>query len=137
MTNILYNSLFLNNFSKLPRDSQIASLALFIGTHALYSFSTLKVDSIQIKQLYKYSKNGSTSFMLIDNDDKHYNINNSFWYCKWNAIEDWNKLKIEDKVNIKYYGYRIPVFGIFPIIINIQKYDDSCNLNKHLFIAAK
>jgi len=120
MSNSLYNSFFLNNFTKLPRDNQIAFFAICIGTHALYSFSTQKIDNILIKQLYKYNKNGNTNFMLIDNNDKHYNVNNSFWYCKWNAVEDWNKLKIGDKINIKYYGYRIPVFGIFPIIVSIN-----------------
>jgi hypothetical protein len=120
MSNSLYNSLFLNNFTKLPKENQIAFFTICVGTHALYSFITQKIENIQIKQLYKYNKNGNTNFMLIDNNDKHYNVNNSFWYCKWNAIEDWNKLKIGDKINIKYYGYRMQVFGIFPIIVTIN-----------------
>jgi len=67
-----------------------------------------------------YTQNGFTEFMIIDNSGKHYNVNNSFWYWKWNSIEDWHKINKGDVLNVKYYGYRIPLFGIFPNIVHIQ-----------------
>lgn len=54
--------------------------------------------------------------MIIDTSNKHYCVNNSFWYWKWNSIEDYYNLKENKKINIRYYGFRIPLFGIFPNI---------------------
>jgi hypothetical protein len=141
MSSTFYNNFIFNNFNKLPRDNQIAFFTICIGSHALYSYSTQKVDNIRIKRLYKYNKNGNTNFMLIDHNDKHYNVKNSFWYCKWTAVEDWSKLKIGDKVKVKYYGYRMPMFGTFPTIVSVTtitqnkpKTDVTHNSNKVFFI---
>jgi hypothetical protein len=56
--------------------------------------------------------------MIIDKNGHHYNVNNSFWYWKWNSIEDCCQLETNNEIHIKYYGYRVPVFGIFPNIIS-------------------
>ena len=59
--------------------------------------------------------------MNVDSDGRHFNVNNSLWYWKWDSIEDWNKIKNKIKndsqITIKYYGIRIPFFGLFPNII--------------------
>ena len=55
--------------------------------------------------------------MVIDNKGRHFNVNNSMWYWKWDSIEDWHKIKNNNKINVKYYGLRIPVLGIFPNIV--------------------
>ena len=54
--------------------------------------------------------------MIIDQNGKHYNVNNSFWFWKWNSNEDWHKIQ-NTEINIKYYGWRIPLFGVFPNIV--------------------
>lgn len=33
------------------------------------------------------------------------------------TIEDWHKLELNKDIVIKYYGRRVPLFGLFPNII--------------------
>jgi hypothetical protein len=76
--------------------------------------------------------------MIIDENNKHYNVNNSFWYWKWNSIEDWSTLRENESINIKYYGYRIPFLGFFPNIVCskdevLEKNNETKNINDMLF----
>ena len=59
--------------------------------------------------------------MIVDETGKHYNVNNSLWYWKWNSIEDWHKLETNKPTTIQYYGYRIPLFGVFPNIFILDQ----------------
>jgi len=72
--------------------------------HCAYAFVTVENKNIVIKRKYKFNRNGFTEFMVIDENDKHYNVNNSLWHWKWDSIEDWNKLEPNKEFNIKYYG---------------------------------
>ena len=94
---------------------------LGIGSHAIYAYSSTKSIIILVKDKYQFDQNGFTEFMIVDETGKHYNVNNSLWYWKWNSIEDWYELKINSPMRIKYYGYRIPLIGIFPNIFMSTK----------------
>jgi len=101
---------------------KIVGGSLMLVSHGIYAYSTNKYEKINIIKKYKISRNGFTDFMIIDNKGRHFNINNSFWYNKWNSIEDWHKIKENNEIYIKYYGWRIPIFGVFP---NIVKNDEN------------
>ena len=109
---------------ELAKGGLISSSVTIIG-HFIYSQITNNSSIIKIDKKYKFVRNGFTEFMIIDEYGNHYNVNNSIWYFKWNSIEDWCKLKEGDSVNIKYYGVRFPMFGIFPNIYNI--YEEKVN----------
>jgi len=83
-------------------------------SHGTYAYSTEKEDKINIVKKYKITRHGFTELMIIDNKGRHFNINNSFWYNKWDSIEDWNNMKENEQIIIKYYGWRIPLLGLFP-----------------------
>ena len=102
---------------KIPIEHQFVVYVTGLSSNALYSYSTLQTDTIKIDKKYSFTQNGYTQFMIIDKNNKHYNINNSFWYWKWNSIEDWNILRENDSIKVKYYGYRIPILGFFPNIV--------------------
>ena len=99
--------------------------AIFIGStisaSAIYTFGTTEEKNIEIKEKYKFNRNGFTKFMIVDKNDKHYCVNNSTWYCKFDSIEDYNKIKIGSVQYIKYYGYRIPIFNMFPNIVKSKE----------------
>ena len=76
--------------------------------------ATALIPSIVKK--YKMVRNGFTEFMVIDEKDRHFNINNSVWYWKWDSVEDWSKIKEGDELYFKYYGWRVPSLGLFPNI---------------------
>ncbi len=86
--------------------------------HCIYVSTTEKKELITVEKKYTMDRQGFTDFMIIDNKGRHFNVSNSFWYWKWNSIEDWHKINTCDTLFIKYYGYRIPVFGIFPNIVS-------------------
>lgn len=89
-----------------------------IGANAIYKFGTEEEKSIEIKEKYKFNRIGFTKYMIVDSNDKHYClINNSILYEKFDSIEDYNKIKIGSVQYIKYYGYRIPIFNMFPNIV--------------------
>ena len=89
--------------------------------HGIYAYSTNKYEKINIAKKYEITRNGFTDFMIIDNKERHFNLNNSFWYNKWDTIEDWYKIKENDELDIKYYGLRIAIFGVFPTIVKCNK----------------
>ena len=107
-----YKNLHSNNFIYIPI---IAGTTSF---HLVYTISSKRTKNINIKDKYMFTQNGFTNFMVIDQNDNHYNVNNSFWFWKWNSIEDWTKLNPNDRVNVVYYGYRIPFCGSFPNIVS-------------------
>lgn len=56
--------------------------------HFIYYQTTYRCKTITIVKKYKFNRNGFTEFMVIDKNDNHYNVNNSFWHWKWDAIEN-------------------------------------------------
>jgi hypothetical protein len=97
--------------------SNLLTFLLGSGIHVFYTYGTEKKENIQVVNKYKMVKYGSTQFMLVDNNGRHYNVNNSIWYWKWDSIEDWNKIKNGNEIAVKYYGLRIPFLGFFPNIV--------------------
>jgi hypothetical protein len=87
---------------------------VILCSSALYLYGTQKQKTITVVKKYTFCRNGFTEFMIIDTNNKHYNINNSWWYWKWNSLEDWCQIEPNDTVQIKYYGWRIPFLGLFP-----------------------
>ena len=123
------SSSFVNRIRKVMNvfdDTQMSRQELYVKTgvmstillgHGIYAFSTCKKENITIEKKYKMNRNGFTEFMIIDNKGRHFNVNNSVWYWKWDSVEDWNNIKENKNLDIKYYGYRIPVFGMFPNVV--------------------
>ena len=112
--------------------------------HGAFVLATNKTEEICVIKKYKYVSNGFTNFMIVDNKGRHFNVNNSFWYWKWDSIEDWTNIQVyntnekENKIFVSYYGYRIPFLGVFPnvvgfpteLYINTKKAD----IMKHIHI---
>ena len=112
-------------YKHLDRNEKIISSFLFVcGSlgHLFYTLGTSDYKNSTIVKKYKMVINGSTYFMIITDDNKHYNVNNSLWYWKWNSIEDWHKMNTGDIIYFKYYGWRIDFLGIFPNIYYFHYY---------------
>ena len=113
-----------------------------ISFNAFYAYSTKKEKNITIVKKYTFVRNGFTEFMVIDSFGNHYNVNNSFWFFKFNSLEDWHKIiplnesnNNESNIKISYYGYRFPFFGLFPNIIDTNQ-DNKCS-KKNYFPSIK
>ena len=99
-----------------------AANCIIVGGHAGYAYTTDVDSQVTIANKYTMTKNGYTDFMVVDSVGKHYNVNNSVWYWKWDSVEEWDRLKLNEKVSVRYYGYRIPILGTFPNIYNVSPF---------------
>jgi hypothetical protein len=106
-----------------PIDSILlrVKISFMIVPHIFYVLSTSSTKEIIVTDKYLFTCNGFTKFMIIDTNNKHYCVNNSLWYWKWDSIEDWSSINKNNKIFVKYYGYRIPFLAVFPNIYFTKK----------------
>lgn len=104
-----------------PNEIVLKTMFFFscVGLHCSYAIRTERTEAIEVTKRYKMVRHGMTEFMIIDQNGRHFNVNTSLWYWKWDALETWSSLP--QKAIVTYYGVRSPVFGIFPNIIGIKK----------------
>ena len=112
-----------NQFNAFVLWLKTIGLTTVTASHCVYALSTSKKEKSVIVKKYDIVKNGFTEFMIIDNKDNHFNVANSLWFWKWNSIEDWSKIKEGDEMYFRYYGWRVPLFGLFPNIYMLSSND--------------
>jgi len=128
---------FANINNHLSRSETLVLSILSLGVNTCYVYGTTQNKIIYIHKKYQFTRNGFTQFMIVDNNGNHYNVNNSLFYWKWDSIEDWNKMETSaeqnnKKVDIKYYGWRVPLLGLFPnIIMSDSSTSADCIKYKH------
>jgi hypothetical protein len=93
---------------------------LLFFTNGSYVFITSKNEDITIVKKYKYVANGFTNLRIVDDKGRHFNMNNNFWHSKWDSIEDWTNINVNNKIRVSYYGNRVPCLGLFPNIVSLQ-----------------
>ena len=113
------SNIFTKNSYGNIKDVQYSILALSFmgGIHAIYAYSTNNKEDIKISNKYQIVNKGETQLMIVDDKGRHFNVNNSLWYWKWDSIEDWEKINKGDSLKVKYYGFRSPFLGLFPNIV--------------------
>ena len=114
--NIIYKEILKSN----NQFTLFTTSITMISCNFFYAMFTREEKEIIVKKKYKFNRSGFTEFMIIDFNDKHYNINNSLWYWKWDSIEDWHLIKEEQILNTLTYGWRVPILGMFPNIVSSQ-----------------
>ena len=91
------------------------------GIHGAYVFSTKKEEKIYVLDTYQRVYCGSTFFMVVDGEGRHFNMGNSLWFWRWDAVEDWHRIQRGYPLTIKRYGWRIPPLGLFPTIVKTHE----------------
>ena len=129
MSRTFFNIIFKNLLKSKNPVVLLTSAATMISSNFFYAILTREEKEIIVKKKYKFDRSGFTEFMIIDSNDKHYNLNNSLWYWKWDSIEDWHSIKEEQKLNTLTYGLRVPILGIFPNIVASQYKKNNKNDN--------
>jgi hypothetical protein len=103
-----------SNITSIELALRFGILTTVLAGHGIYAYSTEEKDAILVTKKYKMNRNGFTDFMIIDDKGRHFNVNNSLWYWKWNSVEDWHNIEENKQLFIRYYGLRMPVIGLFP-----------------------
>ena len=133
--NIFYHfKSFDKNFSNIDLSiKQTSYLTIFyLGVVGAFGYSVLTAREQEITDdsTYKYTVGGFSQLMLVTNDKTHYSMNNNIFFWKWDNIEDWHNIKYGKKYFITYFGYRIPVLGLFPTIVQVKQLDKVKLLDK-------
>jgi hypothetical protein len=128
MSRTFFNIILKNLLKSNNQAILLTTSVTMITSNFFYALFTREEKEIIVKKKYKFDRSGFTEFMIIDSNDKHYNLNNSLWYWKWDSIEDWHLIKEEQKLNTLTYGWRVPILGIFPNIVSSQ-YNKNNNTN--------
>ena len=123
MSRTFFNIIFKNLLKSNNQAVLLTTSVTMITSNFFYAILTREEKEITVKKKYKFDRSGFTDFMIIDSNNKHYNLNNSLWYWKWDSIEDWHSIKEEQKIHTLTYGWRLPILGLFPNIV-------SCRYNK-------
>jgi hypothetical protein len=128
MSRTFFNIIFKNLLKSNNQAVLLTTSVTMITSNFFYAILTREEKEITVKKKYKFDRSGFTDFMIIDSNNKHYNLNNSLWYWKWDSIEDWHLIKEEQKLNTLTYGWRVPILGMFPNIVSSQ-YNKNNNTN--------
>lgn len=101
--------------------SFILLVVFFLVTTMVYSYFTSFEKTITVKEkdsvrTGKYGKN-----IIADTDGNVYSIANSVFYDFFTAMELFTKIELNQTYKVKGFGYRIPIFGIYPNIISASK----------------
>jgi len=128
MSRTFFNIIFKNLLKSNNQSVLLTTSVTMISSNFFYAILTREEKEITVKKKYKFDRSGFTEFMIIDSNDKHYNLNNSLWYWKWDSIEDWYSIKEEQKLNTLTYGWRVPILGMFPNIV-ASKYTKNYKIN--------
>lgn len=87
------------------------------AVHFCYAMGTQEDTTIVVTHKYQFVTGGASHFMVVDERGKHYVVNNSLWFWKWDSLEDWHALCKRRPAVVHVYGWRVPIFGMFPIIV--------------------
>lgn len=114
------------NFTKyFSAEATVKIATVIVVSDIGYTYGTTATKQIVVASKYKFDRGGFTDFMVVDKEGNHYRVNNSLWFMKWDSIEDWHSIAKNKPLDIKYFGWRVPLFGAFPNIVKINKVSNS------------
>jgi hypothetical protein len=101
--------------------TSLIALGTILPIGMLYSYSTYNETQITVENKYTRILDGNTSYMVADKENKLYRVNRSLWYLRFDHAEAWNSLKENNQYKVGYYGWRVPLFQMYPNIVKVQK----------------
>ena len=84
----------------------------------IYAYSTKTYKTITIKNSNYFKSSNKDYNLILDTNNNLYQIKNSIYYLFFTAAELYQELEINKTYKITYYGYRIPILHMYPIIID-------------------
>ncbi len=62
-----------------------------------------------------------TQYIIEATDGNIYQVNNVWWLADFNKEEDWHNMNVGQTYRVKGWGYRVPLFDMYPNIYEIVK----------------
>ena len=115
----MFNTI-LNSISNMSIFNMILLIFFIIGViEGLYIFFTKFEKEITIDEKYTYGGNGINQ-SISDKENNIYVVRNSMFYLHWESLEVFNNMDTNNRYKISGYGIRVPVLGMFPIIVKAK-----------------
>lgn len=96
-------------------------LLIFI-IHIIFYNATHFEKTISIKKTYLRTRGESGDwYMVVDNEDNIYRVQNLWWKFDFNRAEDFNILEKNGSYKVKGYGIRFGAFDKYPNIYSVEK----------------
>ena len=97
------------------------ALLIFI-IHIIFYNVTHFEKTISIKRTYLRTR-GRTGdwYMVVDNEDNIYRVQNIWWKFDFNRAEDYNILEENGSYKVKGYGIRFGASDMYPNIYSVEK----------------
>jgi hypothetical protein len=104
----------------------IGFFALMIFTNLPYQWLTQRtIDNVLIKDKQVSTESDKTtgevrSTYLIYTDHGVFRNDDAFWFMKFNSSDFYGNLNIGSHYDLKAYGWRIPIFTMYPNIVRMK-----------------
>jgi hypothetical protein len=105
----------------IDRNSLWLLLGLIFFTvlfNLFYQYGTRFEKVITVDEKYTYGKGSNNSQSISDKDNNVYFVKDSIYYLHFSSLEVFNSLDVNKKYKVNGYGVRVPVLGLYPIIIS-------------------
>jgi len=93
----------------------------FVILRALYTYLTPFSKRITVKEKYNYATGSGKSLTvrnsIYTSDNEVYVISNSLWRWFFRSAELLLNIQVGKTYDVKGFGLRIPIIGLFPVII--------------------
>lgn len=104
----------------------VSGIVTLVGICASYAYGTKFEKNITVKKNYQRVGNSIEGpahhiYMVSDSENNSYSVSKSLWYNQWNNNKLWNELEENSSHKIVGYGWRIPIFDVYPVIIRSDK----------------
>jgi len=114
-----------------------ASFGLACATvlaHSAYAYGTARFTKVQVHNKSIFVDGGkhftrSQATILDGTTNTCMAVNNSLWFWRWDSAERFMQLKEGDVKNVRMYGWRIPILGLYPNIVDVDVEDPSTKLS--------
>jgi hypothetical protein len=107
-------------FEKHPFQVYLSLVLSVLIIYSIYLYATAFKKSVTITQKNQYAQGKYMNNTVIDENGNVYAVTNLLPVLHFRAPEVWNTITIGKTYTVKGYGIRIPILGMYPIIVSTQ-----------------
>ena len=98
----------------------IVIITITVATHPYWSYKSVNAIVTLTDTKVRHETGESTRYVYTD--DGTFVYNNSWYFMKLNAADNFGKLISGKKYKIKYYGWRLPlgIWNFYPHIVSTE-----------------
>jgi hypothetical protein len=85
------------------------------------SLRSVEITVTDKARITKGNRDSVSGYYLVYSNDGVYQVSDSILFLTWNSSDKYGKIEPGNIYNVKVAGWRIPVFSMYPNIIEVVK----------------